>query len=97
MFILRSAFWLTLAFFLMAPKTVDLGAAAQDFSAQAMAAGEQLIVGQILSSECTTVQCASGKALLATVIPSSPSVDATMQDSSIGPAPLPRPRPDWMG
>jgi hypothetical protein len=97
MFILRSAFWLTVAFFLMAPKTVDLGAAAQDFSSQAMAAGEQLIVDQILANDCSTIQCLGGKALVATVISSSPSVDATMQDSSIDPVPFPRPRPDWMG
>lgn len=97
MFILRSAFWLTIAFFVMAPKTVDLGAAAQDFSSQAMAVGEQLIVSQILADTCTSVQCLGGKALVATVISSSPSVDATMQDSSIDPVPFPRPRPDWMG
>lgn len=98
MFILRSAFWLTVAFIVMAPKTVDLGAAAQDFSSQAMAAGQQMIVEQIVADKCNTVQCLGGKALIATVISSSsPSVDATMQDSSISPAPIPRPRPDWMG
>lgn len=97
MFILRSAFWLTVAFFLMAPKTVDLGAAAGNFSSQAMAAGQRLIVGQILADTCDTVQCLGGKALISAVITSSPSIDATMQDSSIAPAPIPRPRPDWMG
>lgn len=97
MFILRSAFWLTVAFLVMAPKTVDLGAAAQGFSSQAMAAGEQLIVSQILADKCSTVQCIGGKALIASVLSSSPSVDAPMQDSSISPAPIPRPRPDWMG
>jgi hypothetical protein len=97
MFLLRSVFWLTVAFFLMAPKTVDLGAAAQDFSSQAMAAGEQLIVSQILAENCTSIQCLGGKALIATVTSASPSVDTTMQDSSISLVPIPRPRPDWMG
>jgi hypothetical protein len=97
MFILRSAFWLTLAFIVMGPKSVDLGAAASDFSSQAMAAGQQLIVSQIIAGDCTSVQCFGGKALAAVALGSSPSVGATMQDSPIGPAPVPRPRPDWMG
>lgn len=97
MFILRSAFWLTIAFVVMAPRTVDLGAAADDFSSQAMAAGQQLIASQILSDGCTSVQCIGGKALAAAVLSSSPSVGATMQDSPITPVPIPRPRPDWMG
>ena len=97
MFILRSAFWLTIAFVVMAPKAVDLGAAAGEFSSQAMAAGQQLIVSRILADDCTSIQCFGGKAFAAGVLTSSPSVGATMQDSPIGPVPFPRPRPDWMG
>lgn len=97
MFILRSAFWLTVAFFMMAPQSVDLGAAAQDFSSQAVTAGQGLIVSQVLAKDCNTVQCLGGKALVAAAITSSPSVDNAMQDSSMPPVPLPRPRPDWMG
>lgn len=98
MFILRSAFWLTIAFVVMAPKTVDLGAAAGEFSSRTMAAGQQLIVSQILTDDCASVQCIGGKALAAAVLTtSSPSVGATMQDSPITPVPIPRPRPDWMG
>lgn len=98
MFILRSAFWLTIAFVLMAPKSVDLGAAAGDFSSQAVAAGQQLIASQLLADDCSSVQCIGGRALAAAALTtSSPSVGATMQDSPINPAPFPRPRPDWMG
>jgi hypothetical protein len=97
MFILRSAFWLTIAFVAIAPKHVDLGAAAADFSSQAMAAGQQLIVSQILESECSTVECIGTKAVVTAVLPKIPSSDTSMQDSSFNPVPFPRPRPDWMG
>lgn len=97
MFLLRSVFWLTVAFILIAPKDVDLGQRAQDMSAQAVAAGQQLIVDQILSADCTSFECAGGKAVLAAVVTKSPSVDNPMQDTSSTPVPFPRPRPDWMG
>ena len=97
MFILRSAFWLTVAFIAIAPKNVDLGAVASDYSAQAVAAGQQVIVAQILASDCSTVECIGTKAVVAAVLPKIPSVDPSMQDSSINPVPFPRPRPYWMG
>jgi hypothetical protein len=98
MFVLRSAFWLTVAFVVIAPKDVDLGATASDYSARAMAAGQQVIVSQVLANECSTVECIGTKAIVAAVLPKIPSVDSSMQDSSINdPVPFPRPRPDWMG
>ena len=97
MFILRSAFWLTVAFVAIAPKHVDLGATAGDFSSRAMAAGQQMIVEQVLKTECTTVECIGTKAVVAAVLTEIPSSDSSMQDSSINPVPFPRPRPDWMG
>lgn len=97
MFIVRSAFWLGLAFLVMAPKGTDFGAAATDLSQQAMAAGQQMIVSQILANECNTIECLGGKAAIATVLTKVPSIDPSMQDSSNSPVPFPRPRPDWMG
>jgi hypothetical protein len=51
MFILRSAFWLTIGFLLVAPHGTDFGAAATTLKDQAveasLRAGEQLIVDQI--------------------------------------------------
>jgi hypothetical protein len=95
--ILRSVFWLSVAFIAIAPKNVDYGAAASGLSIQAMAAGQQLIAEQILNSDCSSIECLGGKAVLATVLTSVPSVDSSMQDSSSSPVPFPRPRPDWMG
>ena len=97
MFLLRSAFWLTVAFVVIAPKDVDLGARANDYSAQAIAAGQQVIVSQILSNDCHTLECIGTKAVAAAVLSELPSTDSSMQDSSIDPVPFPRPRPDWMG
>jgi hypothetical protein len=97
MFILRSAFWLTVAFVAIAPKDVDLGARAGNLSAAAMKAGEKMIVSHVLEAECSTVECFGTKAVVAAVLPVTPSGDSSMQDSSPNPVPFPRPRPDWMG
>jgi hypothetical protein len=96
MFLLRSAFWLTLAFLVMGPQ-VDFGAAAGDLSATAVTAGQQMIVSTIQDVPCSSLECAGGRAMLAAAASSFPSVDTAMQDSSNVPVPVPRPRPDWMG
>ena len=76
----------------------DLGRAAGDLSSQAMAAGQQMIAQKVLETECSTLECMGGKAVIAAALPSSnPSADSSMQDSSQNPVPFPRPRPDRMG
>lgn|SRR5690606_32923404 len=97
MFLLRSAFWLILAFLVMGPR-VDLGAAAGDLSAKAVTAGQQMIVSTVRDAPpCSSLECAGGRAMLAAAASSFPSVDTAMQDSSNVLVPVPRPRPDWMG
>jgi hypothetical protein len=91
MFLVRSAFWLTAAFLLMAPHFgADLGSTMTEIRDHTIAtglhAGQQLIVGQILSD-------AAGEAAS---LSSTPSIDLPMQDST-SLVPLPRPRPDGMG
>jgi hypothetical protein len=95
MFLLRSAFWLTVAFLVLTPRA-DLSATAGALSSQAMAAGQHVIAEQITSNACTTLQCQGGKAAISAILSSNPSVDSTMQDSSSA-VPFPRPRPHWMG
>ena len=98
MFLLRSAFWLTVAFVVIGPKDIDLGATAGDLSAQAVAAGQKMIVSRILEDDCQTIECLTGKAMLATAVTTAfPSIDTAMQDSSKTLVPVPRPRPAWMG
>jgi hypothetical protein len=96
MFLVRSAFWLTVAFIAIGPKNVDIGAVAGDLSAQAIAAGSELVVDHVLNAECTTLECVGGKAIIATTLKTIPSSDPSMQDSmSDSSVPFPRPRPSF--
>ncbi len=97
MFFLRSAFWLTVMFIIIAPKDFDLGEAASNASQQALAVGRQAVVEQVLTTQCTTLECVGGKATIAVLAGNElPSVEA-VQPAAITPVPLPRPRPDRMG
>ena len=94
--VVRSVFWLTVAYMVIKPG-VDF-ADAQQLSAQAMTAGQQVIVEQIQSIECDSLQCVGGKAVIAAALQSSPPVGTPMHESpAIRSAPVPRPRPDWAG
>ena len=98
MFLLRSAFWLTVMFLIIAPKNYDLGKDVANASQEALEAGQKAIVAQILASDCTSLECAGGKAALTVLAGNKlPSIDMPMQDKSSIPVPLPRPRPDRMG
>lgn len=97
MFLLRSAFWLTLAFIVMAPPHVDLRHQAEVMGHQAVAAGQDMITRQILTTSCASLECLGAKAALAAVVDDFPSADTPMQDQSAATVPLPRKRPDWMG
>jgi hypothetical protein len=98
MFVAKSAFWLAVAFLVIKPG-FDFQGAAQAASTQVFAAGQQLLVDQILANDCDTLQCGGGKAaavaLLAPI--SSPSAGLPMQDSPAVLAPVPRPRLDRAG
>jgi hypothetical protein len=94
--VVRSVFWLTVAYMVIKPGVdfVD----AQAMSAQAMAAGQQVIAEQIQAIECDSFQCVGGKAIASAALQSSPLVGTPMHESPThGPAPIPRPRPDWAG
>lgn len=98
MFLVRSAFWLTAAYFVIHPGNMDLGATASAMSGQAMAAGQAIVVEQILKNDCSLSKCATSPVVALTASTHTPSVDLTMQDSSaISLAPIPRSRPGWMG
>ena len=92
--ILRSAFWLTVGFLLVAPHGTDFGAAASQVRDQALAAGTeaatQIIVGQINADPL-------GKLIATRLSSSTPSVAPTMQDSTTAAFVFPRPRPAAMG
>ena len=65
MFLVRSAFWLTAAYLVIHPGNVDLGATASAVSGQAMAAGQAIIVQQILKNDCSLTKCAPAAQVVA--------------------------------
>ncbi|WP_297111788.1 hypothetical protein [uncultured Devosia sp.] len=96
MFLLRSAFWLTLAFLVIRP-SID-GADGAVLANQAMARGSQFVAAQIDAIECTEIQCLGGKALASAALRTNPLTDAPMHVAPVAnPVPLPRPRPDRAG
>lgn len=96
MFLLRSAFWLTVAFLLIRPG-VDLERTASGISASALAAGQAFVAQQLQGASCSGQPCAGAGAAITVALSSIPSAGATMQAPANGPVPFPRPRPAWMG
>lgn len=99
MFLLRSAFWLTLAFLVIRPGIgADMGDSAANLSREAIARGSQFVAEQIQSIECNEIQCLGGKALATAALNATPQAGIPMH---VAPAPhrvpLPRPRPDRAG
>jgi hypothetical protein len=102
MFLVRSAFWLTVAFLTIHPQNVDVGAAATALSNQAVDAGKRVVVAQMLGTNCPALSCAlpQGRTAQApvTVPMPAPAVATTAKFTpSASPAPYPRPRPRWLG
>ena len=97
MFLLRSVFWLTLAFLVIRPET-DMRDTAATLSTEAMARGSQFVAAQIESIECDNLSCVGGKAMPTAVLPVSPPAGSPMHVSPAADlVPLPRPRPDRAG
>jgi len=95
MFFLRSAFWLTVMFIIIAPKDADLGRDLDQASREALAIGQQAVVMHVLK-DCSFAECAGGKAALAVLAAPKPTSAEASPEASI-PVPLPRPRPERMG
>lgn len=97
MFLLRSVFWLTLAFLVIRPG-VDVGDAAANFSGEAMARGSQFVAAQIDAIECNEIQCLGGKAIAAAALQSTQLAGTPMHAlPALNAVPMPRPRPDRAG
>jgi hypothetical protein len=95
MFFLRSAFWLTVMFVIIAPRDADLGRDLGDASRDALALGQKAVVEHVLK-DCSFAECAGGKAALAVLAaPKLPSAEASPEAPVV--VPLPRPRPARMG
>lgn len=96
--VVRSVFWLTVAYMVIKPG-MDLPDA-NAISQQAMAAGSQIIAEQIANFECDSIQCIGGKAIATHTLDSfaqptlPPVVAAPMQEfpatTAVAPVPMPR-------
>lgn len=94
LFLLRSAFWLTLAFILIAPRDQDPAQLPRSVVSESLSALQE----QAETIACQDVACVAGKATLTVLAaPKSPSDTATMQAGVAPVVPLPRRRPDRMG
>lgn len=97
MLLVRSIFWLTLAYIVIKPG-VDLANTASTLSSQAVSAGTRVVAEQVENIECETLQCLGGKAVLSAAMQSSPAIGTPMHETPIAsPVPFPRPRPDRAG
>jgi hypothetical protein len=92
MFLLRSAFWLTLAFMIIRPE-IDMGETTASLSGEAMTRGSHFIAQQIDAIECSDLTCLGGKALASAALQTAPLAVVETQSNRSG-VPLPRPRPD---
>lgn len=101
MFLVRSAFWLSAAFIVMAPTVgMDVGEAARSTGEQLVSQGAQAAADALLPESCGTIECAVGRAVIgqATGFPDAPRTVETAPHSapsSSQPAAFPPPRPDW--
>lgn len=97
MFLLRSAFWLTVAFLVIRPG-VDIRETAESVTSQAMARGSLFVAEQIQAIECDSLQCVGGKAVISAALPPIPPAGTPMHVAPAeSPIPYPRPRPDRAG
>ena len=99
--VVRSLFWLTVAYMVIKPG-VDFPDA-NALSQQAMAAGSRVVAEQINTIQCDSLQCIGGKAIathtLETIALPTLQTAATPvhETSTVKLAPIPRMRPDWAG
>ena len=94
-FLLRSAFWLCLAYMVIKPGA-DLAQMGADVSTTALAAGRDVVAAGVEQITCDTLQCLGGKAVLggalAATAPTAPVVTPPAPQHANA-VPLPRPRP----
>ena len=63
MFILKSTFWLGLAFIVIKPMDFDMKAQSEAIGQAAINASQKVIIHQLTTAPCKNLQCSGGKAL----------------------------------
>lgn len=88
MFVVRSAFWLSAAFIIMAPSAgMDVGSSARATGEQLASQGARAVSETLLPAECGSVECVVGRTVLAQI--ATPPTPGPMASA------FPPPRPDW--
>lgn len=98
MFLVRSAFWLSAAFIVMAPSAgMDVGQAAHSTGEQLVSQGAYAVSETLLPRTCGTIECVVGRAVVhqAIGLPEAMPVGETASVISAEPMPFPPPRPAW--
>lgn len=89
MFLVRSAFWLTGAFLLMAPSAgMDLGQSARETGADLARQGTSAVIGQLEAQDCASLECSIGRHLVIGAL----GTPAAAPQPSLA---FPPPRPAW--
>lgn len=97
MFILRSAFWLGVAFLLVKPAHLDLAQSGQSLAAQTISATKSLATAGIDAVPCQSLECAGVKSvaklsLAAHAANAAGSGETRIAQNTNTVPPLPRPR-----
>lgn len=98
MFVLRSAFWLTAAFIVIAPTAgADIGEMGRKAGNDIARESSAIVSAGLTAADCRTLECEVGRAAVSGFLnASTQSSIIPMQDAPLaGPAPVPPPRPDW--
>lgn len=95
MFILRSVFWLTAAFFIVQPSVAKISLPQMQQSAAALgekslATGKELALMSINSVECETIDCHGSKILATAVLKDNLTPEQTGVINKTSPYPAPR-------
>lgn len=98
MFIVRSAFWLSAAFLLMAPSAgMDIGASARATGEELVSQSTGAVIGQLSALSCDSVECNLGRSLVVSALPPipAPAAETVPASTESRTAPFPPHRPQW--
>lgn len=97
MFIVRSAFWLTAAFVLLAPSAgMDIASSARSTGEDLVSRGGDAVASHIEAQSCASMECRLGKSLALAALPQTTVDRPAPADPVASPqAPVPPARPSW--
>lgn len=98
MFLVRSAFWLSAAFIVMAPTAgMDVGQVARSTGEQLVSQGAQAVTSTLMPASCGSIECAVGRAVIGRAAEAVRTAQspAVVQTAAYERTSFPPPRPAW--